>query len=1059
LRRIEIEQAAIGAVTVEGLRSQKNSAWVLGQEDWSLKARPNLADDLLQAYQECRKLATEGNLTDAAARSRTLAAPDQGPQFRWLSGWLLFRIGELLEAARHFDEADKAYGQALEAEAGEPPFISAQILWARGGLWWRHSDWDAAVKYYRQALEVSRKAGDNNLVTALSLYALGLVTWRRGDLDHAEDYHRQALAIRESLAPRQLVVAKSFNLLGNVMDYRGNIAEAEKFYRRALEIREQLTPNSMDVGGSFINLAIVARERGDLAVAEEYDRRSLEIIERLAPDSLSVAISLENLGDVIYDRGDLDGAEQYFIRALSIRQKLAPEDLTVASSLHNLGTVAFDRGDLVKAEDYFRRALAIRDKLVPNGWDKASTLNSLGDLAQRQDNLSLAREYYLAALSINEKTAPQGLEVADGWYRLGGVFRAQGDLTKAEEYYRQALSVREQLSPHSTSHCESLAALAGIMFLKRQLDAAASLYEQALQALETQADRIGGSEQDRSSFRALHGKYYREYVDLLSSQKRPELAFNVTERSRARTLLETLAVAHVDIRNGVVPALLTRERSLRADISARSERRIRLMGEKGKDQELSALQKEINDLQTQYQEIQREIRATSPAYAALTQPQPLTAKEVQTQLLDSGTLLLEYSLGEERSYVFAVTPDSLNAFELPKRELIEKAARRVYSLLTARNRTVKSETAAQKQVRLASAEAEYSRAAAELSKMILGPVAAQLRNKRLLVVPDGALAYIPFSVLPEPPLDKTAIVANQPPLVVNHEIVNLPSASVLAVLRQQQMVRTPAPNAVAVLADPVFDKSDERVASSAAVQAARSRPQIRSARAQGQHATGDPLLDASTSAGLLTRSTADVGLSRNGELHLPRLRFTRREADAILAVTPQGAGKKAVDFEASRATATSSELSQYRIVHFATHGLLDSAHPELSGLVFSMVDKSGKPQNGFLELQDIYNLNLPADLVVLSACETGLGKEISGEGLVGLTRGFMYAGASRVVASLWKVSDAGTATLMTSFYTAMEKDHLPPAAALRAAQISMWKQKRWNFPYYWAAFQIQGEWK
>jgi CHAT domain-containing protein len=124
-----------------------------------------------------------------------------------------------------------------------------------------------------------------------------------------------------------------------------------------------------------------------------------------------------------------------------------------------------------------------------------------------------------------------------------------------------------------------------------------------------------------------------------------------------------------------------------------------------------------------------------------------------------------------------------------------------------------------------------------------------------------------------------------------------------------------------------------------------------------------------------------------------------------------------------------------------------------------MVDKNGRSQNGFLELQDIYNLNLPVDLVVLSACETGLGKEISGEGLVGLTRGFMYAGASRVVASLWKVSDAGTATLMAGFYTAMEKDHLPPAAALRAAQIQLWKQKRWNSPYYWAAFQIQGEWK
>jgi CHAT domain-containing protein len=196
-----------------------------------------------------------------------------------------------------------------------------------------------------------------------------------------------------------------------------------------------------------------------------------------------------------------------------------------------------------------------------------------------------------------------------------------------------------------------------------------------------------------------------------------------------------------------------------------------------------------------------------------------------------------------------------------------------------------------------------------------------------------------------------------------------------------------------------------------------------------------------------------------GQVALTRLFFTREEASAIMASVPKGKGMEALDFDATRATAMSPELSQYRIVHFATHGLLNSEHPELSGLVFSLVDKNGKPQDGFLQLQDIYNLNLPADLVVLSACETALGKEINGEGLIGLTRGFMYAGASRVVASLWKVSDVATARLMAYFYSAMEKDGLPPAAALRAAQIQMWKQKRWSAPYYWAGFQIQGEWK
>jgi len=155
----------------------------------------------------------------------------------------------------------------------------------------------------------------------------------------------------------------------------------------------------------------------------------------------------------------------------------------------------------------------------------------------------------------------------------------------------------------------------------------------------------------------------------------------------------------------------------------------------------------------------------------------------------------------------------------------------------------------------------------------------------------------------------------------------------------------------------------------------------------------------------------------------------------------------------------SQALARYRVVHFATHGLLDSERPELSGIVLSLVDQKGRPQNGFLRLHEVYNLSLPADLVVLSACQTALGREIKGEGIVGLTRGFMYAGAGRVSASLWKVDDAGTAELMRRFYAHMLKENMPAAAALRAAQVEMAGRGLYRSPYFWAAFVIQGDWK
>jgi CHAT domain-containing protein len=293
-------------------------------------------------------------------------------------------------------------------------------------------------------------------------------------------------------------------------------------------------------------------------------------------------------------------------------------------------------------------------------------------------------------------------------------------------------------------------------------------------------------------------------------------------------------------------------------------------------------------------------------------------------------------------------------------------------------------------------------------------------------------------------LPGTDIAKPAVPLITEHEIVNLPSASVLALLRQQTHDRKAAPKEVAVLADPVFDKDDPRVT-------------------QGEKlAAAAPSLGAAPNSALpdrLVRSMGDVRGNRGTGSGMPRLVFTRKEADAVIATTDPGSGMEALDFQANRNLVLSKELGQYRIVHFATHGLLDNEHPDLSGLVFSLVDEQGKPQNGFLDLEDIYNLDLPVDMVVLSACETALGKEIRGEGLVGLTRGFMYAGAPRVVASLWKVDDAATADLMGRFYRAMLHDHLRPAAALRQAQLEMSKEKRWTNPYDWAAFVIQGEWK
>jgi CHAT domain-containing protein len=318
----------------------------------------------------------------------------------------------------------------------------------------------------------------------------------------------------------------------------------------------------------------------------------------------------------------------------------------------------------------------------------------------------------------------------------------------------------------------------------------------------------------------------------------------------------------------------------------------------------------------------------------------------------------------------------------------------------------------------------------------------------LLIVADGALQFVPFAALPLPavPPDNAAVYR---PLITEHETVNLPSASTLAVLRQEIKERKPAAKILAVLADPVFMLNDTRFTTTTSV---RARPDNVTAPQAAQRGLALNVTKAAADAGL----TAEAGLRG---IQIPRLPGTRREAEQILTLVPAASQMHVFDFAANRAAVTAAELGAYRYVHFATHGFLDSQHPELSGILLSMYDAQGVPQDGFLRAHEVFNLKLAADLVTLSACQTGLGKEIKGEGLVGLTRGFMYAGAPRVVVSLWNVSDEGTAELMTRFYRGLLQAGQRPAAALQAAQVSMLKEQKFAAPFYWAAFTLQGEWR
>lgn len=424
----------------------------------------------------------------------------------------------------------------------------------------------------------------------------------------------------------------------------------------------------------------------------------------------------------------------------------------------------------------------------------------------------------------------------------------------------------------------------------------------------------------------------------------------------------------------------------------------------------------------------------------------LSVAEVQRQLLDDESLLLEYALGDEQSYLWAITKMGFACFTLPGRAVLEPKAARLHELLSA-----------QPEQAIDDPNVEFDALARELSDCLLKPVVAQMGMRRLIVVADGVLQQVPFSALPVP---EVAHGKSQPQrltetsLLAQHEVIKLPAAATGVWLKQRhpqpatpQQTTTPFAGSVAVIADPVFGKYDERV------------------RLQSAPAVESPTPETTRLGrleGMLTRlRDLDLGQlfapeSAAQQLLLTRLPAARSEADAIAEVAPRSA--KWLDFEASRTLALSGKLAEYPILHFATHGVVDPHDPAVSGLLLSQVNAQGESVNGLLLNREIQQLKLSAELVVLSACESGVEAHSAAHESNSIAHSFLQAGAHRVVASLWKVNDAATAELMKLFYQKLfDGPTLRPAEALRAAQLEMSQAGRWRHPFYWAGFVLEGE--
>jgi len=951
----------------------------------------------------------------------------------------LTNIGIVYSWLKEFGKAVESFENAYTVLKSTSDFVrSAAALCYLAGTFQEQGLNEKAADEFKLALQIVRDSGDEKLEAGLlSRYGSAL-----GKLEN-DDVGRQRVVIllqqsvqmfHDFAAPAEEAIAR-LNL-AVYYTYIGQDQNAMVSYRSALALLRPLGCRSL-IAFSLLRIGEIYFDRGDYQRAYDFYGEAYEY-SRGRGDYYE-AYTLYNLGNSSLTL-DKRKVFEYLTRALPM---WAQNRNGEAYTLTSIGRFYFSEGELQKALETYTKAIPIMD----DSGDKYGVgiiLSLIGETYFALGDGKRAIEFYSKALDLHRSTRDPRDE-ARTLVKLGNVYDSTVDIEKALSNYKNALNIFSEIgnrSGEANAHYE-------IAKAERQqgnvVEARAQI-EQTLRIVESMRSDIADTEMRSAYFSSIQ-QYYEFYVDILMSlhETRPNDGFDrqaleAAEKGRARMMLELLASSQVDLTEGTDKALLEKEAELRRQIDSKAVEQVKLLAQSHTDEQAAKIERQIDDLSAAIESLRGRINEASPRFAAISRTQTLRSTDIQN-LLDDDTLLLEYKLGLQRSFLWVVSPESIKTFILPKRSDLENLAREVYQQLTARNLKIKGETEQQASARLKDADERLGKSSEKLSKLLFGQVAPLLGDKRLVIVSDGAVQYIPFGSLPSPvqATGKTTNELSSEPLLAAHEMIYLPSASTLQVLRRDTSGRPAAERMLAVLADPVFSANDPRVHPQFGK---NSRDKLRQ----------KPAIGFSTLRAL-------TGLDLDNERGIPRLPFSRREAEMITGLVPASRSLNALDFAASRTTATSADLSKYRIVHFATHGLLNSAHPELSGLLFSLVDERGEPENGFLPLQEIYHMKLNADLVVLSACQTALGKEVSGEGLIGLTQGFMYAGSPRVVASLWKVDDAATAELMEQFYKAMLQENQGPAAALRQAQLKMLKTKNWQHPYYWSAFTIQGEWK
>jgi CHAT domain-containing protein/tetratricopeptide (TPR) repeat protein len=868
-----------------------------------------------------------------------------------------------------------------------------------------------ALRFRAIALQELRRDTPDQLPEVASVWVSALALWREvGDValqveallgqayclwraspEQARTLLQDALQLAKREGKRPLAAATALHNAGVDWYEVGQLGVAEQLFQQALAIFENLAPNSLEVAGTLNNLGIVASDRGDLARAEQYYQQALAIFEQLAPNSLEVARTLNNLGSVAYSRGDLVHAEQLFQQALAIFEQLAPNSLEVARTLNNLGIVASDRGDLARAEQLYQQALAIYEKLAPNSLEVARTLNNLGNVASDRGDLARAEQLYQQALAIYEKLAPNSLQVAAATLNLGNVARDRGDLVRAEQYYQQAMAIYEKLAPNSLDVASTLQNLANLARQQKNYPQAQQYLARVLAIYETQRAAIPDPE-TKTAFAERYFNAYTLQAQLALDQQQPQQAALALERSRARTLAELMFTRALPVPTNAPQAL--------KDLIAQQEQlqrdflllaRQQRQANANDADTVQRLQAQARQLADRQRQLDQQLRQQFPQYADLLNPQPPDLKQLQAAL-DANTVLLYHAFANTELLIVAVSRQAVRGYR------VKVDPRTLENDLAAFRKLV----AKPPLERTASERRKLPALGQRLYATLIKPAEPSLKNATtVLLCPEGALNQLPWGAL---------IVAvdkqGRPTYWVERVAIGLTLSA--GVYLQAKAVR-PAERGVAIAAVSQYRRLE--------------------------------VAQAPKTAQLVRRSGRALG-------DLPAVKQEVAQVRRLL-------GKQGVAavLEAAATPERARQMAQgARVVHFACHARADGVDPLGSGLLLS---PAGSDEGLLTAAEVVSQWRLRADVVMLSACETAVGQVRRYEGMYGLARAFLFAGARSVGASLWRVDDVSTARLMGVFYRGYALG-VPKVEALRRAQVALLRDRQYADPYYWSGFVLIG---